>query len=72
MDSPLLDKSKIFALCVIRVCRQIKREKRESGENSGFIVRKEFDFAELQQFQHQITQRNGNTDHGNVPCKRIY
>ena len=30
MDSPLLDKSKIFALCVIRVCRQIKREKRES------------------------------------------
>ena len=30
MDSPLLDKSKDFALRIIRVCNQIKREKRES------------------------------------------
>ena len=30
MSSPLLDKSKAFALCIIRVCNEIKKEKRES------------------------------------------
>lgn len=30
MSSPLLDKSKAFALEIIRVCNQIKRSKRES------------------------------------------
>ncbi len=30
MDSPLLDKSKAFALAIIKVCNQIKKEQRES------------------------------------------
>ena len=30
MNSPLLDKSKAFALRVIKVCNEIKREKKES------------------------------------------
>lgn len=30
MSSPLLDKSKAFALEIIKVCNQIKREKKES------------------------------------------
>ena len=30
MGSPLLDKSKAFALRIIKVCNEIKREKRES------------------------------------------
>ena len=30
MDSPLLTKSKAFALRIIKVCNEIKREKRES------------------------------------------
>lgn len=30
MKSPLLDKSKAFALRIIKVCNEIKREKRES------------------------------------------
>ncbi len=30
MGSPLLDKSKYFALAIIKVCNQIKREKKES------------------------------------------
>lgn len=30
MSSPLLEKSKAFALCIIRICNEIKREKRES------------------------------------------
>ena len=30
MNSPLLDKSKAFALHIIKVCNQIKSEKRES------------------------------------------
>ncbi len=30
MSSPLLDKSKAFALSIIRVCNSIKRSKRES------------------------------------------
>lgn len=30
MESPLLDKSKAFALQIIKVCNEIKREKRES------------------------------------------
>ena len=30
MSSPLLDKSKAFALHIIRVCNEIKRERRES------------------------------------------
>ncbi len=30
MNSPLLDKSKSFALAIIKVCNQIKREQRES------------------------------------------
>ena len=30
MNSPLLDKSKAFALRIIKVCNEIKREKKES------------------------------------------
>ena len=30
MSSPLVDKSKDFALCIIKVCNEIKKEKRES------------------------------------------
>ncbi len=30
MESPLLNKSKAFALSIIRVCNQIKKEQRES------------------------------------------
>ena len=30
MSSPLMDKSKAFALRIIKVCNEIKREKRES------------------------------------------
>ncbi len=30
MASPLLDKSKAFALEIIKVCNQVKREKKES------------------------------------------
>ena len=30
MPSPLLDKSKVFALKIIKVCNEVKREKRES------------------------------------------
>ncbi len=30
MSSPLLDKSKAFVLEIIKVCNQIKREKKES------------------------------------------
>lgn len=30
MTSPLLDKSKAFALLIIKVCNEVKREKRES------------------------------------------
>ena len=30
MQSPLLDKSKVFALKIIQVCNEVKREKRES------------------------------------------
>lgn len=30
MNSPLLDKSKAFALRVIKVCNEIKREKKET------------------------------------------
>ncbi len=30
MSSPLLDKSKAFALEIIKVCNQVKREKKES------------------------------------------
>ncbi len=30
MDSPLLVKSKVFALTIIKVCNQVKKEQRES------------------------------------------
>ena len=30
MGSPLLDKSKAFALRIIKVCNEVKREKKES------------------------------------------
>ncbi len=30
MESPLLDKSKRFALAIIKVCNQVKKEQRES------------------------------------------
>ena len=30
MTSPLLDKSKVFALRIIKVCNEVKREKKES------------------------------------------
>ena len=51
MNSPLLDKSKAFALRVIKVCNEIKREKREtiltnqlvrSGTSIGANIREAF------------------------------
>ena len=51
MASPLLDKSKAFALRVIKVCNEIKREKREtiltnqlvrSGTSIGANIREAF------------------------------
>ena len=51
MESPLLDKSKSFALRVIKVCNEIKREKKESiltnqlvrsGTSIGANVREAF------------------------------
>ena len=51
MSSPLLDKSKAFALEIIKVCNSIKREKREtvltnqlirSGTSVGANIREAF------------------------------
>ena len=51
MNSPLLDKSKAFALRVIKVCNEIKREKKEtiltnqlvrSGTSIGANIREAF------------------------------
>ena len=51
MNSPLLDKSKAFALRVIKVCNEIKREKKESiltnqlvrsGNSIGANIREAF------------------------------
>ena len=51
MNSPLLDKSKTFALRVIKVCNEIKREKKEtiltnqlvrSGTSIGANIREAF------------------------------
>ena len=51
MASPLLDKSKAFALHIIKVCNQIKSEKRESvltnqliqsGTSVGVNIREAF------------------------------
>ncbi len=36
MASPLLDKSKAFALEIIKVCNQVKHEKKESVNESPF------------------------------------
>lgn len=51
MGSPLLDKSKVFALRIIKVCNEVKREKKESiltnqlvrsGTNIGAKIREAF------------------------------
>ena len=51
MTSPLLDKSKAFALRIIKVCNEVKREKKESvltnqlvrsGTSIGAIIREAF------------------------------
>ena len=39
VDSPLLTKSKAFALDIIRVCNEIKRSQKESHHNRKFLCK---------------------------------